>query len=61
MKELIKPGKKTTVYERLNVTAFHEDGGSYSRGGTYSKVDGYTNENAYSERNSVDLDDDLLF
>ena len=60
MRELIKPEKKTRVFEKLNVNAFHENtyNGGYSRGGTYLNTMFY---DRYSKADSVDFGDDILF
>ena len=65
MKELIKPVKETEVFENLNYTAFHEEGGSYSRGGDYLKGyysrEGYNVSSWYFENDNLDSYDDVLF
>ena len=59
MKELIKPKKKKEIFENLNVTAFHEDCGSYDRSGQYGR---WTIIDQYWQEDSVDSStNDLLF
>jgi hypothetical protein len=58
MKELKKKVKKETEFEKINYSAYHEEGGLYVANGGYVEGNG---NNYYSKTGSVDQDDDILF
>jgi hypothetical protein len=59
MKELKKKVKKTAEFEKINYSAYHEEGGLYTASGNYVKGNGM---DYYSQSGSIDQnDDDILF
>ncbi len=58
MKELVKPSKKTEVFEGLRVAAFYEENGSYQRHNDYQQGGGH---DLYHQGGAVPSDEDILF
>ncbi len=58
MKELVKPSKKTEVFESLRVAAFYERDGIYSQVNEYWQGKGWDN---YSRGGSMPSQEDILF
>ena len=60
MKKLIKPIKKTEVFEDQKVSAFHNNNGEYCEGSSYSRND-YGRGGSYLNCDCVDSEDNILF